>query len=520
MVWSDGFRARAWDALDAPVDVVVVGGGITGAGIFGLAAARGLRVALFEAKDFAWGTSSRSSKLVHGGLRYLRQGRVGLTRESVREREWLLSEGAGLVHPLGFVVTHFEADPVPSALVGLGLAAYDLMAWRWAHERWSHAELMERIPALRGAPVKGAHAFSDAQTDDARLTLRVLRQGVRHGGIALNHTPVIDLLRRSSGAVEGVRVRDGEVEREVRARVVINATGAWADGLRARVGRTARMRAIRGSHLVFPLDRLPLERAVALLHPATRRGVFALPWEGVALVGTTDVDHTGGLEDEPRMSEREAGFLIEAVVHAFPGLELSLDDALGSFSGVRPALDTGASDPSKETREHAVWREHNLLTVAGGKLTTFRAMAVQALDAVADLLPARGEARPLLDATPAFSPLPPEVALRLCTRHGLDAAAVAAEAEEGELEAVPGTPVLWAELRWAAGHEAVRHLDDLLLRRARIGLLLPEGGRAVLPRVRAIVQPVLGWDDVRWEEEQARYLEVWRRSYGPVWKSS
>jgi glycerol-3-phosphate dehydrogenase len=222
--------------------------------------------------------------------------------------------------------------------------------------------------------------------DDARLVLRLLGEAVAAGAVALNYTRVESLFHNKAGQVCGVIARDtsGETERtaEARARVVINATGAWADTLRSQVGKTPRLRPLRGSHLVIPFERLPLTRAVSFLHPQDRRPVFAIPWEGVIVFGTTDADHKTSLQSDPSISGDEFEYLLHALQHVFPGQELISRDVTATFSGLRPVVNTGKADPSKESREHAIWDEAGLLTVSGGKLTTFRLMARDALNAV------------------------------------------------------------------------------------------------------------------------------------------
>ncbi|RYE87441.1 MAG: glycerol-3-phosphate dehydrogenase/oxidase, partial [Myxococcales bacterium] len=390
-MWTPQTRRRAWADLEQkPWDILVLGGGITGAGVLAEASRRGLRALLVEANDFAFGTSSRSSKLVHGGLRYLRQAQIMLTRASVREREELLRGAEGLVSPLGFYVANFQGDSTRPWMFGLGLALYDVLARKWAHEKLEVSEMLERVPSLAGSKLVGGYHFSDAQTDDTRLVMRVLMEAARHGGVALNYTRATKLLRDSHGKVVGAVVRDDSGEgltAEVRARAVVNATGVWVDELRTSIGRPRRMRAIRGSHLSFPADRLPVPEAVSLLHPRDGRAVFLLPWQGVTMVGTTDVDHPGSLTAEPSIDAAEIDYLLELVHHATPSLKLGPDDVLGTWAGVRPVVDTGASDPSKESREHVVWNEDGLLTVTGGKLTTFRMMARHALHALRDALP-------------------------------------------------------------------------------------------------------------------------------------
>lgn len=531
-MWCNNWRDEIWARLDSPWDVIVIGGGITGAGILREAARAGLRALLLEADDFASGTSSRSSKLVHGGFRYLKNAQIRLTLESVRERERLLREGRGLITQLGFLMPSFTTDPLPPWILEFGLTIYDLLALKWGHRYYDSFDLREFCPSLAEEGLRGGFRYFDAQTDDARLTLRVLREAVRAGGTALNYARAESLLQTRSGQVYGISVRDtagcapspktGEAsarEIEIQAHLIINATGAWADDLRAQAGGKPRLRRLRGSHLLFPRHKFPLTRAVSLWHPRDGRPVFALPWEGVTLLGTTDVDHGAEIQTDPCISLAEAEYLLAAAHHVFPQLGLSLDDVQATFSGIRAVVDTGKANPSKESREFVLWNENSLLTITGGKLTTFRRMAHRALEAGRWLLPGA----PHFDADLRVLDAPPEALndagldraarLRLLGRYGADAPQLIAAAGEGELTPIEPSPALWAELRWAARAEGVVHLDDLLLRRVRLGLLLPKGSLPWLPRIRSIVQPELGWDDERWEQEAADYLRLWERSY-------
>lgn len=516
---SDGkVKDPAWDLL-------IIGGGITGAGILREATRLGLRTLLVEAEDFASGTSSRSSKMVHGGFRYLKNGQVRMTYISVRERERLVKEGRGLVTPLGFLMASYRGDKLPGWVFGLGLIAYDLLAGSWSHRQYDAIDMHELCPILSLDGLGGGFRYFDAQTDDARLVLRLVQESIRRGGTAINYTRAISLLRTKSGQVCGAVLQDcapGGFNRtvEIQARVVINAAGAWADDLRTQIGQRSRLRRLRGSHVIFPAHRLPLTRAVNVWHPRDQRPVFAVPWEGVTLLGTTDIDLDCPLEAETAISPQEIDYLLEAAHFAFPGQSLDPSDIQATFAGVRPVIDTGCTDPSKESREHVLWQEDGLLTVAGGKLTTFRCMATDALNRVRRLLPdlpkIDSQAR-VLDSPPlevaAPAELSPAVRLRLAGRHGANLPEILSAANVDELSPVDGTPVLWAELRWAARSEAVIHLSDLLLRRARLGLLLPRGGQGVLPRVRDIAQQELGWDDARWEEEEQNYVNLWQSCY-------
>jgi glycerol-3-phosphate dehydrogenase len=495
-----------------------------------------------EKRDFSWGTSSRSSKLVHGGLRYLKEGRLRLTRASVYERERLLQEGPGLIDPLGFLLATYEGDHPGRWTFGAALSIYDLLAMQWTHRHYGPEDFEMLAPHITLEGLEGGFRYGDAQTDDARLVLRLIQEALadaamQPGGcaLALSYVSAEDVLRdqgvtNGESPVCGVRLRDrisGQTA-DVYGNVVVNATGAWADQLRTSVGAPARIRPLRGSHLIFSAWRLPVAQAVSFLHPVDRRPVFIFPWESITLVGTTDVDHLQPLDEEPGISPEEVAYLMAAVEAQFPSLRLTLDDVISTFAGVRPVIGTGKDDPSKESRDHVVWDEEGLVTVTGGKLTTFRLIALDVLKQVRDRLNhTSGHAGralpPLDDQVPVLHPVDVELpggehldeALRqrLLGRYAAQAPALVAAARNGELEPVPGTQTLWAELRWAARGESVVHLDDLLLRRVRLGHLLPGGGEEVLPRIRTICQPELGWDDDRWEAEEAAYRELWGTYY-------
>lgn len=524
LLWCDDWRAQTWSALRQPWDLVIIGGGITGAGILREATRLGLKTLLVEQRDFAWGASSRSSKLVHGGLRYLKQGRLHLTRTSVLERERLLKEGPGLIEPLGFLFTIEKGDHVGRFIYEIGLSLYDLLAMKWAHRYCDATALQMLAPHTAEERLAGAFQYGDALTDDARLVLRVLREAAADGATALNYVTA-KAIQNAGEQGMSLRLKDDVSGRtvDVTAKVVINATGPWADDLRKQVGAKPRLRRLRGSHLVFPWWRLPVAQAVSFLHPWDRRPVMIFPWEGVTLVGTTDVDHDRPLHLEPAITPEEVAYLMAATAFQFPSLNLQLSDVVATFAGLRAVVHTGKANPSEESREHVVWEERGLLTVTGGKLTTFRRIALDALKAVRHHFPGLP---PIRDDTPALDGVDPKLPLspaldggqrrRLLGRYGREAPDLVAAARPDELSPVPGLFTLWAELRWAARAEGIVHLDDLLLRRVRMGLLLPEGGKALLPRIRTICQPELGWNDARWEAEEARYMQLWRTNYAPL----
>lgn len=526
-MWHNQSRASAWSELQQLWDVLIIGGGITGAGLFRMAVNMGLRTALVEAQDFTFGTSSRSSKLVHGGFRYLRNRQFDITRQAVREREWLLREAPHLVTPLSFFAPGYD-DCAPLWQLHLGVIIYDLLAPKWEHRRCGKDKLLQLYPFLRESGLQGACQYWDAHVDDSRLVLRLLSEGTRRGGLALNYARVERLLRDSNRQVCGALVRDTAQPNgdalEVKARVVINASGPWSDALRSQLGAPPRLRKLRGSHLVFPFEKFPIHEAVTLFHPRDHRAMFVIPWESVTIVGTTDLDHPRELEEqqcEPCAAPAEIDYLMEAVRSCFPGLNLTHDDVIATFAGLRPIIRSEhTTDPSKESRAHVVWLEDGLLTVTGGKLTTFRLMATEALRAVSTRLGIHSYVRasqrlfnPLPEPPPA--PLPQETLLYLLGRYGNKTDELLESAKPDELQFIPGTPNLWAELRWAARQESVQHLDDLLLRRVRIGLLLPNGAQEYLERLRTILQSELGWSDTRWKQEVQIYDQVWRNSYSP-----
>lgn len=515
------------EARGAPWDVLVVGGGIAGAGIALEAARAGARTLLVEARDFAGGTSSRSSKLVHGGLRYLAQGRIGLTREALRERNLLMREAAGLVRPLRFLLPVRRGDANGRLKLGLGLALYDLLAGLRSRRWHRPAELLECAPMLAPDGLVGGWSYADAEVDDARLVVRVLSHARDLGAMVINHLEAAEL-RRDGSRLIGARLLDmaSGQRLDVDARCVINATGAWTDVLRGQIGRPPVMRPLRGSHLLFADWRLPVSQAVAIFHPRDGRPVYALPWEGATLVGTTDLDHRQDLSIEPAITRPEFDYLLEAVQGAFPSVGLGEADVMSTWAGVRPVVSSRkAVDPSRETREHMIVDEDGLVTVTGGKLTTFRSTAVQALRTVAHRVPALGALSAGQSPGQLFDPLPADIDDRLAAlpasqrarwiaRYGSRAPTVLAEMPASERVTIGHTDVAWAELRWACRHEAIGHLDDLMLRRTRLGLLMRDGAYELLDAIEPIARAELGWAADRWRDECERYVERVARCYG------
>jgi len=500
--------------------LLVVGGGTTGAGVAVDAAARGLRVALIEAADFGAGASSRSSRLAHGGLRYLEQGAIRLVRESSRERAWLLAHAAHLVRPLPFLFPLWQGDRVGPGRLRTGLWLYDRLATRpWPRHRWLRPTAIAGAePALRPVGLRGAGLYWDAQVDDARLTYELVRAARAFGAVVLSYASLDGLTGETGRWTAAVRdVPTGAVQ-EVGARVVLNATGAWVDRVRRLRDPDApsRLRPTRGLHLVFPADRVGLRTAVAFLHPVDGRVLFALPWDGLTYVGTTDVDHP----DDPAaaaVTEEERDYLLAALNALVPRAHLAVRDAWAAWSGVRPLLArSDTRHPSAIPREHDVWADPSgLLSIAGGKLTTYRRMAADAVDVAARQLARLGRA---VGASPTANlPLPghppagwdalcraveaaaqalglgPAAGEHLARRYGTGAFGLLQRvAARPDLAAplVAGRPDLGVEAEHALLEEDVLTLDDLFARRLHLLVETADGAVAAAaawaPRLAAL----------------------------------
>ncbi|RFF26730.1 glycerol-3-phosphate dehydrogenase/oxidase [Wenzhouxiangella sp. 15181] len=508
-----------------PWDLVIVGGGITGAGVLREAARRGWRVLLVEQRDFAWGTSSRSARMIHGGLRYLTQGDLRLTREAVAERERLLREVPGLVEELPFLYPVRKGQFPGRRVFGSLLWFYDRFAGRSRHRFHSPEETAWLLPGMDETGLQGALGYVDAVTDDARLVMRLLNEARRDGGKAINYLRA-DALQQSGETVDGIELVDETDGKHlsVKARCVINATGAWADRLRQSVGGASRLRPLKGSHLVVAAWRLPVYQALACPHPRDGRFVYLYPWAGRTVIGTTDLDYDGDLDKEAGITRDEMAYLLEAVDAQFPGAGIDENDIVSTWSGIRPIVAKAGDDPariapSKASRDHVVFEEGGLVTVTGGKLTTFRLMANDVLRRAARVIGT--DYLPDSDA-PVFAPAPSrlpglrfdhDLPRRLGGYFGSAAVRLLAEAGPDEREPVPGTDTLWAELGWSARREAVVHLDDLLLRRSRVGLLLADGGAHLAGRLEQLCRRDLGWDALRWQQEWQRYRAIHSSHY-------
>ena len=530
-------RSQALAALaDDEFDVVVVGGGITGAGVALDAAARGYSVALLERADYASGTSSRSSKLVHGGLRYLQHFDLGLVREALLERQLLVALAPHLVRPLPLVVPAFDGAH-PDRLVGVGLNLYDVMARdrdrRRRSESWSPdrhriisgEEVVELLPALAAREPTSGYLFYDCQTDDVRLVLTVLGEAERFGAVCANRLRVTGLLEQD-GRTRGVRALDAEsgAELEVRAANVINATGVWADQLRPGElhdeAELPRIRPSRGTHVILDRKDLPLVGG-AIVPAGSGRSIFALPWLGRTLVGTTDNDYEGDLE-HVRPSSEDIDYLLQAS-NEFFGATLDSSNLVGAFAGVRPLISTG--DPKKSvdiSRKAELYETSSgMITITGGKLTTWRRMAKMTVDRLVERdareAPCRTHEIPLgqaiaADELPRVEGVPAESYAALASRYGEAAQqvlALAAESNPAHPELaqpiVPGLPDLLAEVVLAARNEQARSIGDVLLRRTRLGLLAAR--ELPVERVAGVLARELGWSEERTKLEIVRFAE-------------
>jgi glycerol-3-phosphate dehydrogenase len=514
---------------EEPVDVLVVGGGITGAGVALDAASRGLRTALVEAHDFASGTSSRSSKLVHGGLRYLQQRDVRLVYEGLAERQVLLHNAPHLVRVLPFLIPHTGSRAFGRAM-GTALWLYDVtggLRIGHRHRRVGRDEALALVPTLRADRLVAGFLYYDAWADDARLTLAVIRTAVLdHGAIAVNHLPVRGLLKDGGGRVVGARVGDGAEAMEVRARVVVNAGGVWSDEVRAldEGGPVRSLRPAKGVHVTIPWEKVRNQSAAVLPVAGDRRSIFLVPWGDRAYLGTTDTDYDGPLDD-PACTPDDVAYLLDAANAALTQ-PLTVADVLGTWAGLRPLVrDAGTRRTADLSRRHRVLRSPSgVVSVVGGKLTTYRRMAADTVDAVvADLggghrsqtrrLPLRGAdgtASPGGEASSSPSPLdvPPDVLAHLVSRYGSEAPAVAALAAADPTLAqplVPTLPYLRAEAVHAVRHEMARTLDDVLSRRTRARLLARDRTAAAAPDVAHLLASELGWSPARADEEAGAY---------------
>lgn len=517
-------RLRMIERLEGrtdPWDLLIIGGGATGVGIAVDAASRGYHVALVEQSDFGKGTSSRSTKLVHGGVRYLQQGNVPLVMEALKERGILRQNAPHLVSDLPFVVPNYQWWEAP--FYGIGMKVYDALAGRYGFgpsRNLSSEETVERLPTIETEGLRGGVMYHDGQFDDARLLINMAQTAVEQGAVLVNYARADALIREEDGFLYGAHVVDVEGDRtlEVRARLVINATGAFSDAVRRLDDPDAvpRVRPSQGVHVVLPDEFLPGDSAIMVPHTDDGRILFAIPWHHVVLVGTTDTP----LDDvslEPVPLREEVEFIME---HAARYLtkDPTLDDVLSVFAGIRPLVASAeAKDTSEISREHQVFiSASGLMTVAGGKWTTYRKMAEDAVDhaaTLAGLEPAECVTRELNihgyhQHADRFGSL---------AHYGADAPAVATRSDsiaDGRERVHERLALTFGEVAWTIENEMARTVDDVLARRSRSLIFDARAAREAAPAVANRMAEMLGRDEA-WVEGQVTSFQALAARYVP-----
>jgi glycerol-3-phosphate dehydrogenase len=512
-------------------DILVIGGGITGVSIARDAALRGYKTALVEQADFASGTSSKSSKLVHGGLRYLESFEFGLVFEASRERRYALRNAPHLVRPLPFVFPVHKDDPRPLWQIAIGMWLYDAMATFRnieRHQVWSKERTLREEPVIGPQGLTGATRYYDALTDDARLTLVIAQDAHQASATLANYAQVLDLLRAGPKVV-GAQVRDQVTgaEFEVRARVVVNATGPWTDALlrMADPGAAQRLRPTKGVHLVVPRQRVWSQAAITLNSPQDGRLMFLIPWGQFSVLGTTDTDYEGDSADVHAEGE-DIAYILEAARHAFPVAGLGEADIISTFAGLRPLIASDAPTGYKVSREHQILNTApGFFTIAGGKLTTWRSMAEEMVDELArhlghdhGLSPPGARSCPTADrvlpgghmadwytylvsqVVELGERLDPETVTHLVSTYGTRYGRLAEPL-------LPGLPYRKAEVTHAVRHEMAVSLEDVLARRTHILDQDMDQGLGMAAEVAALMGSELGWS----EQEQDQQLETYRQ---------
>ena len=500
-------RAKNLEAMASePVDVLVIGGGIVGAWTALTSALRGHRTALVEKGDFASGTSGKTSRLIHGGLRYLQQLRIGLVREATRERDFLLRIAPDLVRPLTFLIPVYRDRGPKGWQLRFGLWLYDALSKEKVlpRRRWlTRDEAIALEPGLAREGLVRAATYADAITRDTRLVLHVIRRASGFGALVANYARVIGLAREA-GRVAGARIRDDETseEREVRAHVVVNATGVWVGDLQMP-DRRLRLRPTKGIHILVPRSRTGVQNAVTL---PTRDGriVFVLPWGDLSLVGTTDTDYSGD-RDRVEASSGDIGYLLDAMNDGFPSARLTSEDVVSAYAGLRPLINGIGGAESDISRKHKILMDKDgLISVAGGKLTTARAMADDILRRAETLILAHDYQATRVDA-------PRKAGLyRMAPKRDWP------RSRPGDSNAIdlsesfsPPSPTdVAAAARHCARYEMAIHVDDVLVRRTGVSTEATDGGARVAPAIVEAMGEELGWDPRRRTAELARFSEL------------
>jgi glycerol-3-phosphate dehydrogenase len=509
-------------------DLLVIGGGITGAGVARDAALRGLSVALVEREDFASGTSSRSSRLVHGGIRYLEHGHLSLVFESSRERRILLDIAPHLVRPMRFLWPTYEGARVAPWKLRAGFFLYDALSlFRNVarHQPLTANEVVTREPMIRQLGLSGGVVYYDASVDDARLTLMNALDAARAGAIVVNHAAVRKL------EADAVRIEDTLTGRAftARARVVVNATGAWSDHLRhlAGDGTGAGVRPSKGSHILVPRDRIRNDGALTITSPVDGRVMFLLPADHLTIISTTETPYDG-LPEEVRATTEDITYLLRSANAYFPAAHLTRADVISAWAGIRPLAASDEANAGRASREHTVaWSTPWMLTVTGGKLTTYRAMADEVVRKVFRKL-GRGAPRSLTASRvlPGGEPgsgapggiIPDQEAGahlgRAYGSHWRDVWARTKDRPSLANRVVPALPYLRAELHHAVEMEMALTLADVLVRRLHLAFELRDHALSVAPRVASDIAPLLGWDPTRQKDEVERYARDVARMFG------
>ena len=527
-------RADLARLVDEEWQLLIVGGGIVGAGALLDATSRGLKAALIEQDDIAVGTSSRSSRLIHGGLRYLEHYEFHLVREALRERSRLLRLAPHLVTLAPFLFPIYGLPLVHRVFYGAGLTLYDMLGAARDGGRSHHLgvnAVAKLAPSIRRQDLRGGIVYHDGVEDDARLALAVARTALARGGTAVTRVRATSLLKDARGRAVGVAAEDrvSGAQLEIRAAAVLDATGVWAGRTDAPLGGSSvPLVPSRGSHIVVPRERIPIQTAVTLRVP--KKVLFMIPWPGAWLIGTTDIPDTGRPE-RPSPTDREIQEILDAV-NGTLAVDLTRADIVGAYTGLRPLVGSpGGGSTVAVSREHKVRREDSgLARISGGKYTTYRVMAEDAVEmalgdgehpptGTADLplvgAAPRAELGRMADRIARDTGLDRSVTGQLVDRHGTEAIAVVALGRELDLVRPlgPGIPQLEAEVAWAARVELARSLDDVLSRRMRLSMLLPDRAASIAARVDAIAGAELGWDPAGRDDRVAEYLAGARREY-------
>lgn len=473
------------ELFDRTFDVLVIGGGITGCGVARDAAMRGLSVALVERDDFASGTSGRSSRLIHGGIRYLEQGRLHLVYESIRERQVLLTIAPHLVKPLAFTWPIYQDARIGRLKLSAGLALYQLMALGRSHRPslLGVRKTREREPSLQTNRLKGSAVYYDAATDDCRLTVATAMSAADNGAVVVNHVRATRILRDGGRAIGAeVKAQHGAEAGEVRARVIVNATGVWQNA-GATTDHGAHSRGSKGVHIAVPRERIGNRDAITMISSVDGRVMFCIPAGTQAIIGTTDT-WTDESPEDVHASAADVDYLLRSANSYFPEARLTLDDVVSAWAGIRPLVATQSSNPTSASREHSIVTDKSgVVSVSGGKLTTYRAMAEEVVDRVQQALGQNVRHAPT-DTTPLAAEFRDDEVSR-----------VAADDPRMAEPLVAGLGYTGAHLVYGIKRAMAKTLSDLLIRRLHVAFETADHGKSVAARAAEVVGPMLGWDE-------------------------